>query len=308
MGLLDLLPLDKRVKCDQLTVGISAYGNHVTTKACLTALFSAIRGEYELILVDDCSPDQGEILDVYRWAASQHPNTKIYRFDVNKEYSGSLNCILSHAAEENILFISNDIFVTPRYVATLFEVMRVNPEVGVVRGVSNFVDNGLSSHNLKCPELKSADDIKQFSEKVHKSEGVSFFAETFLTGDAFMVRKEVLRKIGTFDPLFFGYFADHDFGIRVCNAGYKLAVAKGAFAFHQQAANFDYLDEGAARDKVTIRWAKVNENWARFKMKYGFPVELLFPGMHRIDWEYLNAYKFDQSKYIPPMDYSQYVL
>lgn len=198
--------------------------------------------------------------------------------------------------------------MTPTYVAALIEVLRVNPEAGVVRGVSNFVDNGLSSHNLKCPELKSLDDIKRFSEMVYKSEGLSFFAETFLTGDAFMVRKEVIRKIGTFDPLFFGYFADHDFGIRACNAGYKLAVARGAFAFHQKDANFDYLDKEAAQNKATLRWAKVSENWARFKMKYALPVELLYPGMHRIDWEYLNAYKFDQSKFIPPMDYSKYIL
>jgi GT2 family glycosyltransferase len=130
-------------------------------------------------------------------------------------------------------------------------------------------------------------------------------ADEFLTGDAFLVSRAVLDRIGTLDPLFFGYFADHDFGIRAQIAGFNLVLARGAFAFHQQAANFDYLPQQQQQQKLNRRWMRVFENWARFKLKYGLPVELPYETMLNIPWATLSAAKFDSKKhYIPAGDYS----
>lgn len=110
--------------------------------------------------------------------------------------------------------------------------------------------------------------------------------------------------------MFYGYFADHDYGIRACRAGFKLAVAKGAFAFHHAATNFNYLAEPQRTQKLNTRWAKVHENWARFKLKYGFPVSLLYPGMNEIDWDALNRSSDSQMKdiYVAKGNYSEYLL
>src|ERR1700674_5362930 len=78
-----------------VTIGIAAYGNYVTTQVCLQALFRSARGDYELILVDDCSPDNGQIRSLFLEAKQQHANTRVYSFTKNLEYSGSLNAILS---------------------------------------------------------------------------------------------------------------------------------------------------------------------------------------------------------------------
>jgi len=134
--------------------------------------------------------------------------------------------------------------------------------------------------------------------------------EDYLTGDAFLVKRSVIDAIGTLDPAFYGYFADHDYGIRTCRAGFKLAVAQGAFAFHHRAANFDYLPEVQRQQKLQTRWAKVHENWARFKMKYGLPVSSLYDGMNTIDWSLLNNAEASHAKdlYVPAEDYSEYLL
>jgi GT2 family glycosyltransferase len=229
------------------------------------------------------------------------------------EYSGSLNCILSESIGDKIFFVSNDIFISPSYIQAILEVADSNPDIGIVRGVSNFVDNCRKvSHNINVSsEIKHFDDIASFGRRLYELEKNSYFEENFLTGDAFMTKREVISKIGTLDPLFYGYFADHDYGIRTIKSGYKLAVSKGAFAYHHQNSNFSYLDKAAQKKKLNARWAKVHENWARFKLKYNIPVNQLYEldMLIRMDWEALNSFSNELEKlYILPVNYSSYLI
>lgn len=114
-----------------------------------------------------------------------------------------------------------------------------------------------------------------------------------ISNDAFLVNSRLIGRIGSFDPLFYGYFADPDFGIRAHIAGYKFAVAQGAFAYHDCHANFSYLDEANKQKKLNARWARVHENWARFNMKNKMPVSLLYSNMKELDWPQLNNSNID---------------
>ena len=294
---------------ERISIGVSAYGNVKTTKLCIQSILNNLSGSYELILVNDCSPDRGEIRNLFEEVAQAHKNSKVFNFTENLEYSGSLNCILSHAQGERIFFISNDIFITPTYVEALLVIADANSDIGIVRGCSNFVDNGKSTHNLNVSkDIKKYDDISLFGNKLYNSEKNTFFTENYLTGDAFLTKKEVVSKIGTFDPWFYGYFADHDYGVRVRRSGYKLAVAKGAFAYHHQDANFNYLDKESRDKKLNARWAKVFENWARFKLKYGLPVNLMYTSMNDIDLDGLNSVQSTmETLYIPKGNYLEYL-
>ena len=41
---------------EKITIGVAAYGNLMATKNCIEAIKKSIDGNYEIILVDDCSP------------------------------------------------------------------------------------------------------------------------------------------------------------------------------------------------------------------------------------------------------------
>ena len=293
---------------ESFTIGMSAYGNAATTLNALGALFQSATGDFELILVDDCSPDQGEIRQIFAEVRAQHNRTRIFTFEENLEYSGSLNAILSHAQGEQILFLSNDIFVTPSYLRELLSVANTTPKAGIIRGVSNFVDNGLSTHNIPgCEAINNYLTLFQFAEKIERDNKGKFLLDSYLTGDAFMVHRAVLDKIGTFDPLFFGYFADHDFGIRTKIAGFELLLAQGAFAFHQRHANFDYLPPEQRESKARTRWARVYENWARFKLKYGLPIPKPYGHINTIPWDTLSGAPFEPGQhYSAPQDYGKF--
>jgi GT2 family glycosyltransferase len=291
---------------DDVTIGMSAYGNAQTTTEALEALFSSAEGDYELLLVDDCSPDN--TLSLFLETKRRHPHTRVLSFDRNLEYSGSLNAIFSHARGRCVLFLSNDILVTPAYLRELLDIARTDPAFGIVRGCSNFVDNALETHNVPLPAATmSLDQLAVFGEELASRFHAQFLFDDYLTGDAFLVSRAVLEKIGTLDPMFYGYFADHDFGLRAQIAGFKLVLARAAFAAHKRDANFTYLPEPLRSQKLTLRWMKIVENWARFKLKYGLPVEQPFTDMKSIPWGELGRRSFSaKSSFVPPGDYTRY--
>lgn len=288
-----------------ISVGMSAYGNSKTTREALTALFLAVEGDYELILVDDCSPDSS--LDLFCSAAEFHKNTKVFAFEKNLEYSGSLNAILSHATGLCVLFISNDILVTPAYIATLLEVANHSENVGIVRGCSNFVDNGKELYNVyKDKDFDTFEELFSVADEIRERCQYALVDDAFLTGDAFLVTRKLLDSLGTLDPLFYGYFCDHDLGVRARKAGFSPVLARGAFAAHLHTANFDYLPEDERKIKSNRRWGRVYENWARFKLKYGLPVELQYSGVRNIPWANLLNPSDTQKLFEKPGNYLEY--
>ena len=292
-----------------ISIATAAYGNAATTRLCLQALRASASGDFELLLIDDCSPDDGATAALFAAVREYHANTRIFRFTENLEYSGSVNAILSHATGHWVLFVSNDIFITPAYLRALLEAAVANPRAGILRGSSNFVDNGLVSHNIPPPQpVENYPGLLACSEQVARQLGHTSGPDPFLVGDAFLVRRAVLERIGTFDPLFFGYFADQDYGVRVRRAGFDMLFVPGAYAWHQQDSNFAYLPELQRSEKLSRRWQRIYENWARFKLKYGLPVSLAFTSTLDVPWNTLASASYNAANdFCAPGDYSRYL-
>src|SRR5688572_611092 len=180
-----------------VSIGMAAHGNSRTTREALDALFSSVTGDFELILVDDQSPD--DTLEVFRAARRSHPNTRIFSFTRNLDYCESVNAFLSHARCDSLLFLSNDIFASPAYVRTLLQAAAANPDCGILRGCSNFVDKGSPQHMVPLEECGTREAYFAFAEEIAaRHAGGALIDERYLVGDAFLVRRAVLDRIGTF--------------------------------------------------------------------------------------------------------------
>lgn len=296
----------------KLTIGVAAHGNVGVTIECLKSIFASVSGDFELILVDDASPD--DMISLFREAREYHPGTEIFRFPENKEYSHSVNCILTHARTEKILFISNDIFICPTYVKGLMDVMS-NETIGIARGVSNFVDGFIDSpiHHVMVPDtLSSFSDMVKFSEEIFAGDRNLVTPDLFLTGDAFMVRADLAQQLGGFDTGFLGYFSDMDFGIRVAQAHYQRVVCGRAFAWHAQDANILYLSDAEREAKVLRRNERVAAAWSAFRRKWDLsdlPAEWQSWLLTRIPYRKLDELTFNEAfGRASRQDYSQYKL
>jgi GT2 family glycosyltransferase len=157
--------------------------------------------------------------------------------------------------------------------------------------------------------VETVDDVFQIGARLAGKLGHATLPDPFLVGDAFLVSRTVIARIGTLDPWFYGYFADLDYGLRARVAGFELALVPGAFAYHHRHANFEYLSEQQRQAKVKRRWTRVIENWARFKLKWGLPVSLPYDSFGTLSWDELAAAAFDELRHVSaPGDYSRYLV
>ena len=257
-------------------------------------------------LVDDQSPD--DTLEVFRDARRQHANTRVFSFKRNLDYGESVNAFLSHARGDRLLFLSNDIFASPAYLRVLLETAAANPGCGILRGCSNFVDKGTPLHMVPFEESDTRESYFAFAEKVAERQGGgALIDERYLVGDAFLVTRQVIDRIGTFDTRFVGYFTDVDFGLRAQIAGFRVVLERRAFAFHQTHGNIAYLPPDAQQERWQRRRDKVDAAAQAFVDKYGLQVPE--GGIANFPWNELARRRFDPALHrVAPKDYSEFLL
>tara|TARA_B100000963_G_scaffold109024_1_gene94883 strand:+ start:945 stop:1844 length:900 start_codon:yes stop_codon:yes gene_type:complete len=298
----------KKYFCEEkVTIGVAAYGNLMATKNCIEAIKKSIDGNYEVILVDDCSPGNGEIKNFFLDLKKEFAHIKVFHFPENLGYVESVNCILSNSSSNKTIFVSNDIYINPYFIEELINISDIEDKIGYVRGVSNFVDNNMATHNINFKN-KTHFNPNEIAKKIFLKEKNNFIEDSYLVGDCFLVNTKLLEKIGYFDCYNFkDYFGDVDFSFRAKAMDFKCVLSKGAFCVHHQHTNFDYLSKEERIEKMKRRKYFIAEDWARFKLKYKFPNNLVFPGINELNFDEIKN-KVDKKKVVEKKDYSQYFI
>jgi len=179
--------------------------------------------------------------------------------------------------------------------------------VGYAKGVSNYVDTGLNTHNIDLNDFANKDPINIAKELSLKNKN-DYFEEEYLCGDCFLTNRKLLEKIGYFDcSNFKDYLGDLDFGLRAKAFDFKCIVSRAAFYYHHAGINFDYLSEEQKKNKLRRRSIFLMEDWARFKMKYNLPITLIYPGVNKIDFNEITN-KVNKKIEIKKKDYSKYLV
>jgi GT2 family glycosyltransferase len=96
-----------------------------------------------------------------------------------------------------------------------------------------------------------------------------------LSGDAVLIKRSVIDRIGVMDQRFFGYFGDIDYGVRAHIAGFRLVCAKGAWLFHKGAGHIK-ADRLGAEAAFARRMALVEKAYQTFREKW----DRTLPGTH----------------------------
>jgi GT2 family glycosyltransferase len=118
----------------------------------------------------------------------------------------------------------------------------------------------------------------------------------YVNGCLMLVKKEVFKKIGLFDPKFFMYLEDTDFCLRAQKSGFKLLYAPKAVIWHLNAGSsgvgsalHDYF---ISRNRLLfgLRWAPVRSKLALIK-------ESLFLLLTGREWQKKGASDFYLGKF-----------
>ncbi|CAG0999225.1 hypothetical protein PHYC_02763 [Phycisphaerales bacterium] len=246
---------------------------------CLGSIHAAVHvlglaGQVEYVLLDDCSDAPEAIPGLFQqFRAAVGSEVRAWRFKQRQHYTGAFAFGLSRARGNLVFFISSDMHVTPAWMRTLLAVSSLDRTIGIVRGVANIVDSH-PNHQVEPTFERGPEDYPRFSEFLAQSLGLTHVDDALFSGDAVLLRRDLIEKIGVLDTRFYGYFGDPDYGLRARRAGFRLVCAKGAWLKHYGQGHVKGEDLSTGRPPEQIRAARmelVRAAFQKFQQKWGSP-------------------------------------
>jgi GT2 family glycosyltransferase len=289
-----------------ISVVLSVRNNSQQAENCLASMhraFGQLRAPCEFILIDDNSDPPQNVPQLFARfrdqisagaAAGAAPKVTQLFFNQQQHYTRALAQAFSIAQGRHVLFVSHDMLITADYVRTLLSVAALDASFGLVRGTSPYVDC-FPEHRIAPPlPIRHFEDLDAFSRFVAEYHGLAWTEDRLLTGDSMLIKREVFQRIGTFDPRYFGYFGDIDFGLRLQRAGFRMVCAKGAWIWHEGAGAYKSEQQTTGVNMQEIhrkRMEVVNRAYQVFREKWDTTMGPNYRAVTELPLEKLRAIK-----------------
>jgi GT2 family glycosyltransferase len=197
-------------------------------ETCLSSILNQNYRDFEVILVDNCSGDGS--LDYVR---QKFPDLPIVANEENLGYAGGINSGMAHASGRYIAPINIDTEVGEIWLAPMVRFLNENLQVGAVTPKILLYDDSSKVNavgmNIHVSGLSFAralgKESKYYSGDPVRVAGVS--------GCSFLVRRELLDRLGGLNERFFMYCDDTEFSWAVNLMAYEIYCVPEAVVYHK---------------------------------------------------------------------------
>lgn len=222
------------------------YKNKPIIKICLDSLRKTTFKDYSVVVTDDCSPDK---TDAY--IRKNYPYVDVLSHGKNLGYAENNNSAMRYVLRKYnpryILLLNDDIIVKDReWLGKMVEVMEKDSAIGVEGCKLLYPDlriqhAGIYSKTLPFTRGRAEKDNGQY-DKVEEIDAV--------IGAAFLLRSNMVKKIGVLDSNYYKGPDDVDYCLRASRAGYKVVYNGLASLIHLEGFTFTFSKSQEMRDKV----------------------------------------------------------
>lgn len=233
---------------EQVDIVIPIFDALADVQRCLTSIVDAkTASKSRVILVDD-----GSSKETNAWLVSfcqkNRDRFSLVTHETNRGYTIAVNAGLKKSSASFVVLLNSDTIVTDGWLDALVRCAHSHPKVGIVGPLSNaaswqsvpkiFDDSGDFSLNL----LPAAFTPARMASIVASLSRREYPRVKFVNGFCFMIKREVMEKIGYMDEATFpqGYGEENDFCIRASNGGFELAIADDCYVFHAKSKSFGH--------------------------------------------------------------------
>ncbi|MCL6098899.1 MAG: glycosyltransferase [Bacteroidetes bacterium] len=245
---------DKKPKVSIITLTYNALNY---TKEFIASLQKYTTGDYELIVIDNCSTDGTQsYLD---GLGKKYENIKIVLNNENKGFPAAVNQGILESRGEYIVVANNDIVFTDQWLEKMIESAASDNKIGMVGPISNIVSGVQIDKDTKYTSLDGMHEYASSISAKNKNEKLFFPRIAFLCT---LIKKEVIDKIGGLDERFSpGNYEDDDFCLRAQLAGFKTVIAKDVFIHHYGSKSFKADGEKKYAERLEVNKKKFVEKW-----------------------------------------------
>ncbi|NDY91092.1 glycosyltransferase family 2 protein [Ideonella livida] len=211
-----------------LTVLLVSYNTRDLLTPCLDALKQALQPfpDARVVVVDNASRDGSAA-----YLRQHHPEVRLLESGTNVGFGRANNLALPEVADGDLLLLNTDAFVPAEAVSRALSCLQREADVGIVgvrlvgrdgsqqpscRGFPSPLGEFLARTGLATwfPTVRQVDDRHWRPERSADCDWVP--------GCFYLIRREVLRQVGLFDPRFFLYYEEVDHCRRVRQAGWRV--------------------------------------------------------------------------------------
>ena len=247
----------------------------------LEAIDSIRKQDYspiEIIVVDNGSTD-----GTSKKIRESYSEVKLITHKKNLGVTGGRNSGLKEANGKYILFFDHDMIADKEMISELVRVAESDREVGIVTGKIYCWDN-------KKKIWSAGTDVNLITGQVFFRTGedkgqYDCIEEIQVAPAVILVKKEVIKKIGGFDDVFFANWEDTDFCFRARKAGFKIFYTPKAIAYHKIT-----LDPVESMNRLLSRAYYIARNRIIFMRRHSkyFRLFLLFLPIYIAYYTYLS--------------------
>jgi len=211
-----------------VSIVIPTYNKAEYLYQCLESIVAHTDLPFEVIIADDASRDATPRL------LEKVQHATLLRNEANLDFIRTCNAGARLAKGRYLLFLNNDVTVTPRWLSTLVATMETYPNCGAVHGKLIRPDGTLQEAGSIVWRDGSAlgygrDDDPSRPEYCYLRE------VDYGSGACLLVRAELFQKLGGFDELYLpAYYEDADLCFGVRRLGYKVVFQPDVSVVHYE--------------------------------------------------------------------------
>ncbi len=207
------------------------------TVECLKSLQNVTYKNYTIVVVDNGSKNN----EASR-ISKKFPLIKMIKNKSNKGYAEANNQGMRLALKDGadyILLLNNDTTIKPNFLKVLIDYAEAKKFKGVLTPkILYYKTNIIWAMGGSLSFLTS---IPRMIGQGRPSKAFAKIIEPdYASGCAFLVNREVIKKVGMLDPAYFAYYEDTDLSYRVRAAGFPIKVIPKSIIWHKVSQSFKH--------------------------------------------------------------------
>jgi GT2 family glycosyltransferase len=218
-----------RKEANRVSVIVPVYNRSRFVEQCLTSVLSMNYGDFEVIVVDDASTDDS--VELIKKSFGHDPRLSIIQLPTHSGAAAARNAGVVKSNGKYLAFLDSDVEVTQNWLRELVEGLQSDSTIGAVQSKIFYMSDRT---RLQCVGMRiipylglivniggdriddgSCDNVRDICASTHM-----------------IVDREVINRVGLFDPKLFTCWEEVDFSWRVWLGGYKQTFAPKAVEYH----------------------------------------------------------------------------
>ena len=203
-------------------------------------------------------------------------NIIYHKMDKNIGMGRAANFAFDMVKSNYILYLTADTIMNENNVLNLKKIFNKYDNVGLVCP-NHFDDNDKYIGNYFCHPLKRLEKRNTFEKKIYNSlskikPSGDFFVES-VWGAPIMLKTDIIKKIGFFDPNFFMYFEDVELCDRLRKVGLSIIETPESFCNHIKGVTHPKSIKGYYITMTSFKFSELYY-FSKFNKKYVYRIYL----------------------------------